>query len=119
MAFAEWGTNKLIDPDTKRYMTVTGLADKLGMVRKHVTYSLVWLEEQGFVRTLPQDDGSKQIMVNAQLMWYGKEMLNIDEQFKAFNPVDAKTGEYVPIYKPEYPVVYKERKKKGEKKNGK
>jgi hypothetical protein len=91
MAFADWGTNRLIHPETKQLLSISALAELLGRNRKHLSESLYDLEEKGLI-ALVGHGASTYILVNAQVLWFGKFMSNIREHAEQF-----KEHKYKPV----------------------
>jgi hypothetical protein len=91
MAYADWGTNRLVHPETKQLLSINALAELWNKNRKHLSESLYDLEDKGLI-SLVGHGASKYILVNAQVLWFGKFMSNIKEHVEQF-----KDAEYKPV----------------------
>jgi DNA-binding MarR family transcriptional regulator len=104
MAFADWGTNRLVHPETKGLLSLSELSKLLSLDRKHLTNTLATLEGKGLVSVQQQASGlDKYILVNAQVAYFGKHMSNVGDHAQAF--ADS-------AYQPVVPVTYTEPKLK-------
>jgi hypothetical protein len=97
MALADWGTNRLVHPETRMPLSMRALSQLLNIDRKHLIAVVGVLEEKGLI-AVREMGNITYLLVNAHVMYFGKFMSNMDEHRQAF-----VEGKYTPVV----PVAYR------------
>jgi DNA-binding MarR family transcriptional regulator len=101
--FTGWGTTFVTDDNGQR-LSLSQLADLLGLSKGYLSTILKSLDEKGFVTIYkPENSRANFVMVNGSISFFGK-WLNDEEEAEAFND-----SPYEPLVK----IVHPKQKKRG------
>lgn len=97
LGFIKWESTFLVHPDTGELLTVSSLADLLGLDRSNVSEMLDRLNRKGFIIICKKGDGrANNFMFNTNVAFFGKYLKDLTEH-DAF-----KMKEYQPAARLEY-----------------
>jgi hypothetical protein len=103
-AFADWNTNRLVHPVFRNLLSITELAELVGIARSNLVVGLGNLKRKGMLHIV--DDGQrKYVVLNPNVVFFGKWADNYEELVDLFEGGKC-------TYRPKVEVPYKKMKAK-------
>lgn len=97
--FVKWESNFLVHPDNGENLTISSIAQLLGIDRSNISDCVNRLNRAGFVAILKRGDGRENnILINSNVAFFGKYLKDMSEH-ATFDNVE---------YKPAVRIRYKE-----------